>query len=670
MTLGDPWYPIVLSSSVATVPPRADHVVELSTRAPQIVASGSGVTTTAGAPAIVRFEARAVSHAPVVILPTDREIVRDRDAAVQLTLVSDAAEVELRSPFDLDSESTLGPFDIDAAGMVHATVRDCIALLRRIHFTASSPDVGRVGGMRDALVVVEVPERQRLAVSVPGMLLVSDHAFRVAPVDRVRRLHGGPIARAAFAALLTPHLRAASRLSDAAWSADLDGALLADRLLRDVASIESLSDPGVAAVKSEGTADLVKAFGFNRSVDSLIYAPRIAFGAQMFQVIDEPDPDRTGADRARNVAPMGRFLLEKLRDRLGVRFGEAAALHLGEGLDWRAAAQRVSAIDLDVFWSTWASEHRRVAYRLDGMKSHSVPTGVETTMSVRRLGDSWIREPVVVEICDVDAHCARATWDEDGPQGQVTVVTPGAFDDARVDPESRLSQDPTLTDGHPRFDDTITHAWKPPLIGGFSAAYSESEHRYELNMAILLRRQFDLDGGWISTATDGARGWGGSFARAFDFGGKRDLNGRFGEWIFGVSGLRSPQGFGRQTNPQTSGALFASVSWDSVLQAVDPMTGYGAIASAALNFEHDDGGSTKPTIVLSARAHVDMSGVLFEVGLGARLLVDWAGIQPGTLVFDFGVPLLRPDAIVRDATGAFVRERERYGFWFGFVQIL
>ncbi|MFI5299797.1 MAG: hypothetical protein ACHREM_17050 [Polyangiales bacterium] len=768
MTLGDPWYPLLLESPGATVAPRADHTVRITTHAPQLVANAAGVSASDGTGAIAQFTQRGVTHAPAVMLPVDRATTLDRNASVQLTLVTDAAELQVRSPFDLDSESSLGAFEIDAAGLLHGTLRNCISLLRRLHYTAAPMDRPRVGGMSDTLVVVEVPERQRLAVAVPGMLLVSDHAFRVAPLDRVRRLHALPIARAAFAALLTPHERASTLPADVSWSPDLDGALLADRLLHDTASTEALGDPSAQSVKKEGTSELVKTFGFNRSVDSLLYAPRIAFGAALVQTIEEPDPDRTGADRARNAAPMGRFLLEKLRDRLDSQFGAAAAAHFGRGDDWRRAATATAGQDLSYFWNTWVEARRHVAYRLDQVTTTAVPEGSRTVVNLTRLGDVWIREPVVVQVTDVDGHGVRAWWDAAGAHGQVTITTPGEVANVRLDPDGRLSQDPTLTTGHPRFDDTLVHAWKPPVFGGFSAAYSETERRFDLDLSFVMRRQFDLDGGWAITATSGARGWGGSLQRVYDFGPKRDLNGRLGSFSLGLSALRSASGFGRQLTPLTQASIVASLSWDTVLQPVDPMTGYGGLVTLGLGLAREDTGGLFPTLEVSTRAHalfwehirtvsvlivgagavvgdardaqllglgghtllrafeadqslgranayaifeqrwhafegaylnagnaawiraleivpwvaggvatspdditkVTTDGMLLETGIGLRLLTDWAGIQPGTVVFDVGVPLLRPDPFVRDASGNILRSRQRVGFWFGFVQIL
>src|SRR5205823_1151234 len=124
-----------------------------------------------------------------------------------------------------------------------------------------------------------------------------------------------------------------------------------------------------------------------------------------------------------------RFVLEKLRDRLGAKFEEAAQAHLGLGVDWHDAAQKVADHDLGYFWKQWIGPHRLVAYRIAHVESARVAGGVRTMVSVERLGEAWIREPVVVEVIDVDDHHVRATWDAAGARGDVGVVTPSEVDD-------------------------------------------------------------------------------------------------------------------------------------------------------------------------------------------------------------------------------------------------
>jgi hypothetical protein len=766
MTLGDPWYPLVLPSAAVTVPPPADHVVRVAPTDDAMVVTASGATRADATTPVVVVAQTNVTHAPVVVLPRDRSVVVDAFAGVRMTFVSDAPELEARSPFEVDAASSRWPFDVDAAGLVHGTLRNCVALLRRLGFVAVPSERPRVRGMREAMTIVEVPSRQHLAVALPGMLLVSDHAFRLLPFDRFWRLHGLPVARRAFEVLLAPHELASTLPNDVSWGPDADGALLADRLLVDASTLD-VPEPEGAGLKKETARDLVKSFGFHPTIDQLIYAPHVAFGSEIFQAIEAPDPDRDGADRARNLDPMGRFVLGKLRDRLGAKLEEAAESHLGLGVDWRYAAEDVAEHDLKYFWSQWIGPHRGVAYRIVDHLSTRVASGVRTAITVERMGATWIREPVVVEAIDVDDHRVRGTWDAAGARGVVTITTPSEIDDVRLDPDQRLTEDPTLANEHPRFDDELDHAWKPPVFEEIFVSYTATERRLDFDFRFSLRRRYDLDGGWIAAGTNGARGFGGSFSRSFDFGAMRDLNNRFGRFVLGLGALRSPNGFGTDPTPSTQLSLLGSIGWETMRQIVDPMTGIGGTLSVSANLAREEGSASSPNVVFGGRGHVffwehpktasviiagfgaivgralesqllglggrttlrgyeaDQSlgranayaifeqrwhvfddayvnladaswvrgielaswiaggvtstrdspltvtkdGLLAEVGLGLRLLHDWVGIQPAILYVDVGVPLLRSDPYVRDASGAIVHERQRLGIWFGLQQI-
>ena len=378
MTLGDPWYPLVLSSPEALVPDLADHALHVAPLDARIVATAQGAESVDDAHPVASSDQRAVTHAPLVLLPPGRAFQTDRFAGVDLTLISDHEELAVRSPLGPEDVFTSESiFDTDAAGYVHGTIRESITLLRRVGFVAAPPDQPCVRGLASRLVVVEVPERQRLAVDVPGMLLVSDRAFRIFPVDRVRRLHALQIARRSLDALIAPHVLATSSRIDAAWVTDADGSYLADELL------SVLTGQGG---KKETARDLVKAFGFHPAVDQLLYAPHVAFGASLFGMLEEPDPDRPGADRARNPWPMGHFVVAKLSDRLGARFTEAMTAHL-QGAPLRDAAAAASTEDLTYFWQQWLAPHRPVAYRIVEVQSAPEPSfGTRSTIVIGSRG--------------------------------------------------------------------------------------------------------------------------------------------------------------------------------------------------------------------------------------------------------------------------------------------
>jgi hypothetical protein len=602
MTLGDPWYPLVLPSPDALVPDAADHSLHVAPLDARIVATAEGAQSVDEAHPVAVAEQRAVTHAPLVLLPIDKTYQTDRFDGVDLTLLTDHPELATRSP--LGPEDTFvneSIFDTDAAGYVHGTVRESITFLRRLGFVAAPPDEPRVRGLASRLVIVEVPERQRLAVDVPGMLLVSDRAFRIFPVDRVRRLHALQIARRAFDALIAPHLLATSLRAQSPWIADVAGSYLADEL------VEVLTGQ---AGKKETARDLVKAFGFHPAVDQLLYAPHVAFGASLFGALEEPDPDRNGVDRARNLLPMGRFVVEKLRDRLGPTFALAMKAHL-QGLPLIDAAQANSSEDLGYFWKQWIGPHRPVAYRIVEVTEVA---GVRTEIVIERQGTTWLREPVVVEVLDEDGHRVRGTWDAPGARGTITVTTPAPFDEAQLDPDGRLAQDPTIVDGHPQFDDETSHTWKPPVFASFSASYAAAERRLDFDVNFALRRRYDVDHGYALQTFQNARGFGAAI---------RYL--RVGTWALGIGADRSPKGFGASSTPVSEVSLLASIFWDTTRQLQDPMTGASLLLTATGNIAREDGGRTSPNVILGARGRM----FFWEHVRTTSVLVAGAGLVLG-----------------------------------------
>lgn len=588
-TLVDPFYPLILPSADTLVPPLADHVVHVAPLDARIVAGGSGVQTVDAEHPVAAIEQREVTHAPLVVLPEDRAYTKDERAGVALELVTGRRAMDVRHLFPVEGDQPIDQgdhWDVDAAGLIQGTVLDCIAMLRRMGFTrAEGP---RVRGITPRLVVVEIPARQHLAVTAPGMLLVSDHAFRITPTaDRTRRLHGRPVARRAFAALLDPHLRATSARADAPWVADLDGSLLVEKLI-----VESGAARG-------GAKSLIAFAAFHPAVDQLLYAPRAAFGAELFGAIEEPDPDRDGADRARNGSPFGQLVAEKLRDRLGRALEKAMALHFDRGERWPAAAQAVADHPLDYFWKQWTVQHRKVAYRMGPV--HTFDDGLLVQLRVERLGETWIREPVVVAVRDVRGDEHRVVWDAAGDHALLEVRLPARFHDAVVDPDQRLSEDTSLFDGHPRYDNSTSHPWRPPVFSSLGLAYTATEKRLDFDFNFGVRERFDVERGWGLAGSRSARGWAGNVRWFENFGRLRDLNYRVAQWSLGLGFLRTPHGFGREPNPVSEGSITLTIGWDTRVQLMNPRKGTSGQLFVTPAVARVDGGTVRGSATLGAR---------------------------------------------------------------------
>lgn len=577
--LGDPWYPLLVDAE-APAPPRADHRVTLSSEEPRVFVHGGGATSGKEA----SWEVRDVTHAAVFALE-EAHIARETVRGIDVSFVTQ------RAPVPRTKDSPTGeadPFDPDASRKIVATTERAISFARSLGMSASPIALPR--GLSPKLVVVEIEERQRLAVALPGILAVSDRAFRLFPLGAVERFHELGLRRRAFAVLLDPHLRAVERERDLPWAADLSASLLLDL------SIRAENEP------RKSPSDLVGFASFHPAVDQLLYAPQVAFRSEYFAQHDGDDLDRDGAERAKNPWPFGRFVLEKLRDRLGPeKLSEMARLHLFQGISFRNAASQAHEAPLDAFFATWIGKKRRLAYRLGPIRSTKTDEGFEHVVTVERLGETWIREPVTVEVRDEEGKKVRGVWDAPGEAGEVRLRTSHALDAVTIDPEGRLSQDPKLTRVHPRYDDTTEHPFRPPVFNAFAANLSFSRARPDALVDFSLRRKYDVREGFGLRLVTSQRGYGGGIRYFRGLGSMVDLNSTAATASVGVSALRSDTGFGGSRTPVTEAGVNLGVGFDTRRQINDPATGRSLSFGTFLGVDHEDAGKNHLALTFSAR---------------------------------------------------------------------
>ncbi len=595
LMLGDPWYPLVVVGSAT--PAEGTHRL-------RVIWDDGTLVSAAGAHAgtFAEVTQRRVTHAPLFVLPSAATL-HEAMQGVDVTLATRRPGRVGDAPQTPEGFASSDPWDTDTTSHTARAVRRSVAFLRRLGFTATDEPAARA--MATSLVVVEIPERQRLAVNLPGIVAISDHAFRVLPIDRVLRFHADGIARRVFASLLLPHVRSATNATLApSVAADLDGALLVD--------LARLADSG----RRESPKDLLGFAGFHPSVDQLLYAPKIAFRAEYFHDIEEDDPDRDGVERARTTMPFGRFVLEKLRDRLGAdAFARAARDHVERGIAWRAAAERAHGASLDSFFLTW-SAHRTLAYGIVARREERSGARTRHVVVIERRGDTWVREPVEVELVDEAGMRVRRTWDAPGARGEVMWESDAPLDDATLDPERRLQEDLSLEPNHPRFDDEIDHSWRPPIFNSFALSVAVTEARPDANLDFVVKRLYDVRAAYGINVSTSARGVSGRVRYLRGIGDLRDANSTFGAWSVSLSTLRSANGFGGSRVPVTEVDVGAGISWDTRRQTVDPKGGFGVSAAVAAGIARQDdappgstfdagivkrGGDVQPTLAMSVR---------------------------------------------------------------------
>lgn len=576
--LGDPWYPLVIARD-APVPARTKHRVTLASEASRIFVHEGGASEGREA----SWEALDATHAAAFVLESghiQREVVQ----GVQVSFVTKRAPVSSRrDPVLGDAD----PFEPDAAGKIVSAAKRAIAFARSLGMSASPIAMPR--GLRDRLVVVEIEERQRLAVTLPGIVAVSDRAFRLFPLADIERFHELGLRRRVFSLLVDPHLRALESERDLPFVADLVGSLLHDLSVR--AEREPRKTP----------SDLVGFASFHPAVDQLLYAPKVAFRGEYFAGLED-DPDRDGAERALNPWPRGRFILEKLRDELGnERLFEGMRAHLFEGVPLREAMEAAGERSLDTFFETWVGPKRRVAYRLGEIRSTEVGEGFEHVVAIERLGETWIEEPVTVEVRDEEGERVRGVWKGSGPRGEVRLRTRHAFRAATLDPEGRLTQDPRLTRVHPQYDDSTEHPFRPPVFNAFAAHVSPSRKRPDALVDFSLRRKYDVREGFGLRLSTSARGYGGSVRYFRGLGSMVDLNSTTATASVGLSGLRSDTGFGGARTPVTEAGLTLGLGFDSRRQINDPSTGTSLSFGSFVGVDREDSGDAHLALTLSAR---------------------------------------------------------------------
>ncbi|CAN0563465.1 unnamed protein product, partial [Laminaria digitata] len=157
------------------------------------------------------------------------------------------------------------------------------------------------------LLIVEAPLRHDLARVTDGVILVSDRAFRLPPLERFLRFHRYPLVRALYSTWLLRGRRG----QDAAFDADAAGAYFRDAFVQH------------GAGASEDAFDVLSLWSFIPAVDSLLYAPQLPFVGAYFRLIQEQDPLRANLVDPPSVRPLGKLAYEKVLDAFGPNVAQA-----------------------------------------------------------------------------------------------------------------------------------------------------------------------------------------------------------------------------------------------------------------------------------------------------------------------------------------------------------
>ncbi|MCA9600726.1 MAG: hypothetical protein KC417_01805 [Myxococcales bacterium] len=563
-TLVAPWYPLVVSGD--TYDFRVPHRLTVeSTETLDFVVAGAPVKPG-------QETGRVATFLPLVAAPS---LVR-RSATTELgthTIVSDAPLHEPPAPRAKGLDRLESFEAIDVRARLGEATRD----VRRTAASMALP-------MATAPVTyVIAPLRVELAASVPGMVVVSDHAYQIFPLREVREFHQLVVRRALFRALFADNPASSDPPEDRPWADDLRAVVLTDL---DVARRNG---------HRYRPDELVGFAAFHPAIDQLLYAPQVSFLDVYFGVVDEPDPFRDDPARARRVESRGRRILEGARDVLSREAFNAFSTGLARDDRSVRAALTAAAPDASQRLDDWvASARYRVNYKLGAVTSSRRKDGYHHRIEVLRQG-ALRHEPVEVEVEDDDGNVEVLRWDEPKARVVLEATTRAPLSNVRIDPRGRLPQSSALTPGHPRGDDDLSLPWRPPLLRSFGLNILASQHDFSGFVNFAMRRKYDIDHVFDFTLSRDPQSTGGIVRYIQGFGPKVHDNARSAAASAGLRLDRIHAGSFVGEGGAWRPSLQLSVGTDSRMYFLDPRRGSSLSVSGRVGPVFRDTGETKVT---------------------------------------------------------------------------
>lgn len=355
-------------------------------------------------------------------------------------------------------------------------------LWARDHDSQQTKDLART--MRAALLFMEeeggplpTPEkpwvvlvhalRHELAVSTEGPTIVSDLAFRMAPVERFLRFHRFPLIRGFYASALVR--------SEARPTAEATAAWLADRYVR--------SRHG----RAEDAFDVLGFWSFIPAVDLLLYAPDVPFETAYFRKVDETDPLTPNLLDYPSSSGHGRVLFEKLLDRIGQQRTDAVFQRVLAGATLEEAIRSDLAESTGDFLAAWLRPYPNVRYKL---RSWSFDQGVARA-EIEREGEI-VAEPVEVRFEDDDGN-ERFVFSETTTAAVrvVTATLAAPLDFVELDPRSRLIETASEDTPSPRLDNRSRARWKV-LLNNWNIAVGATGGTLDTALDVGFAKEYDV----------------------------------------------------------------------------------------------------------------------------------------------------------------------------------
>lgn len=572
-----PWYPLVVTGADGE---GWQHTAEHRVR----IDGSAGREWLVGGERLVDGDADGVHvlhgpYAPVFGAPRLHSVVVEH-RGVTVTLYSPDAW------YVAPSESAQG-----LAALSDLARPDRLGPLRRsVHEALDTLALAGVPGARPPPGVLLVPSRTELAGNAPGMVLVSDRAFEVLPIDAIRNFQERAVKRAFLRESVSARARLVDGPSDAGWTADLRAVLLTD------------FDSRRRDVEVATPQELLAVMAFNPAVDQLLYAPQVAFVDTYFGRVAEPDLFREDPVQARRVHARGRLVLEYARDGMsGERF---AALGLGllrEEAPARALFARAGVGD-EALEQLLENPNLPVNYHLGEIHSEQRGEHYVHRVTIVRSGAER-PESVELRVSDRRGNVADGVWDGREERGVVELVTPGPLRAVWIDPRGRRPESAAVAAGHPTRDNTNRLPLRPPILQRFEPSYAGG---FGVAISFGVFRKFDLENSAVVDATLFPRSYGGSLRYVRGFGRTRDLNHRVASGSVGV-GVERVLALRTGGEDGTRYSVFGGIAYNDRRYYLDPRHGQSLSAGLRLAWAEGDRGTSGLAVSFVLRGNVTRS---------------------------------------------------------------
>lgn len=555
-TLMQGWHPMIAAGGPAdqAMPPRADYDVRVRSPWATVIDGQIGPSVSL----------RDALYVPLIAFQEMRALeVEHRGVRIRyLSRFAPIPSSDRRVPYGLENFYRIGS---DAA-------RQALDLLA---------DLGLP--LPRQVTLCEAPLRHEIAQAHPGLVLVSDRAWRLLPLERFRKFHSLQIARALFASAIEERARAFEDPRDLAWAPDAAAVFL----------VEVLTVSQYGGI--EYARDVLRYFSFVPDIDALIYAPKVAFSSAYFGAVEDPDRLRDDLRRFNNDLPRGKRVYEKLKDLLGAPgVIQTMRSYLRDGVPLRRAAEQAAGRPLGEFFAQWLGAYPYVHYEVVGVESVLRGRKHLHRVSVRKHGT--VVEPVTLWARDRGGAEITMRWDGRGRSHEFLFYSRAPLDVAYLDPKERLVENWPQRRDDLRFDNRQPPRWKL-LLYRFEPRLDVVERDLGVLVDFTLRRVYDLRNSFrFAFFRTAVTEWGASVGASRAFGDLVDDNRLATAAGVGVSAARLNERFalavGMDPRPGTRLGISLGLGHDNRLWLLDPDRGWGlGVGVGAQTTVLDDGES-------------------------------------------------------------------------------